>query len=78
MAKDYGPHGGSSRSNDRSHDRGGNQHRTTSTRSKPSRNQAPDQGGHSRFQPDSGYYGHTGGVNPHAGWQKDVKKYRDG
>ena len=73
MAKDYGPHGGSSRSNDRSHDRGGNQHRTTSTRSKPSRNQAPDQGGHSRFQPDSGYYGHTGGVNPHAGWQKDVK-----
>ena len=27
MAKDYGPHGGSSRSNDRSHDRGGNQHK---------------------------------------------------
>ena len=39
-------------------------------------NQGNNQGsdrGHSRFKADSGYYGHTGGVNPNEGWQKDVK-----
>ena len=61
-------------------DRGGNPHasaaenRAAGSGAANERAHAPsNQGEHSRFKADSGYYGHTGGVNPHAGWQKDVK-----
>ena len=64
---------GSGRPGYRGDDWGGPTYSSSKSSSKSSSNQAPDQGGHSRFKADSGYYGHTGGVNPHAGWQKDVK-----
>ena len=64
---------GSGRPGYRGDDWGGPTYSSSKSSSKSSSNQAPDQGGHSRFKADSGYYGHTGGVNPHAGWEKDVK-----
>ena len=37
----------------------GGRFETANTRTTPTKSQAPDQGGHSRFEPGSGYYGET-------------------